>query len=68
MSDLVILGAGSIVFIISTWATIVFGLRRMHDLQHRDLEQSPEFIAIQDEGLTELYVTQPTRSGPTMTV
>jgi hypothetical protein len=58
MSDLWIFVFGVAVFITTAWATFAFGLARVHELQRQDLEASPRIKAVEDQGLTELYVTQ----------
>jgi hypothetical protein len=56
MSDIAIFGAGSIMFIATTWATIAFGVRRMHELQDEELERTGRTSREGDSGLTELHV------------
>jgi hypothetical protein len=56
MSDIAIFGAGSIMFIATTWATIAFGVRRMHELQDEELERTGRTPLEGESGLTELHV------------
>lgn len=56
MSDIAIFGAGSIMFIATTWATIAFGVRRMHDLQDDELKGTGRAPREEENGLTELHV------------
>lgn len=56
MSDIAIFGAGSIMFIATTWATIAFGVRRMHELQDEELERTGRTSRERESGLTELHV------------
>ena len=55
MSDIAIFGAGSIMFIATTWATIAFGVRRMHELQDEELERTGRAPQA-ESNLTELHV------------
>lgn len=56
MSDIAIFGFGSIMFIATTWATVAFGVRRMHELQDEELERTGRVPREEDGGLTELHV------------
>ena len=56
MSDIAIFGFGSVMFIATTWATIAFGVRRMHELQDEELERTGRSARIEESGLTELHV------------
>lgn len=56
MSDIAIFGFGSVMFIATTWATIAFGVRRMHELQDDELERTGRSAQLEDSGLTELHV------------
>ena len=59
MSEIAIFAFGGVIFIVTTWATVAFGLRRIHELQRADLEDSPRIEAIVEEtGFTEIYVTR----------
>lgn len=58
MSEVALFAFGSVVFMITTWATITFGLARIHQLQREDLEDSPGVREIRETGLTEVYVTR----------
>jgi len=59
MSEVAIFGAGSIMFMLTTWATIAFGMGRIHEIQMRDLENSDLIAEVRDTGLTELHMTIP---------
>lgn len=56
MSDIAIFGFGSVMFIATTWATIAFGVRRMHELQDEELESTGRSAQLEESGLTELHV------------
>ena len=56
MSDVAIFGFGSIIFMITTWATFSFGLRRMGEIQAEQLDKSNLTAVPQPSGLTEIYV------------
>lgn len=43
-------------FIATTWATIAFGVRRMHELQDEELERTGRTSRQGESGLTELHV------------
>ena len=59
MSEIAIFAFGGVIFIVTTWATVAFGLRRIHELQRADLEDSPRIEAVvQETGFTEIYVTR----------
>ena len=62
MSDLVIFGFGSIVFIIATWATLSFGLAKMQELALADAAASPRFTKIVQGEYTDVYATAPLAS------
>ena len=59
MSDVAIFGVGSVMFTLTTWATIAFGMSRIHDVQLRDLESSNRIAEVRASGLTELHMTIP---------
>ncbi len=68
MSEAAIFAFGSVVFVITTWATIVYGLATVHSLRVRDVEQSPIVDEIRTESaFTERYVTAPPRPAPSAT-
>ena len=56
MSEIAIFGFGSVMFIATTWATIAFGVRRMHELQDEELERTGRSARLEESGLTELHV------------
>lgn len=58
MSDVAIFAFGGVIFIISTWAVVAFGLSRMHELQREDLDESPRITEVREDGLTEVYMTR----------
>jgi hypothetical protein len=59
MTEIAIFGFGGVIFIITTWATVAFGLRRVHELQREDLEDSPRIEEVVEEtNFTEIYVTR----------
>lgn len=57
MSEVAIFSFGSVLFIMTTWATFAYGMSRMHELQMRDLADSGRISAVRDEGLTEIHET-----------
>lgn len=63
MSDIVIFGFGSVMFIATTWATIAFGVRRMHELQDEELERTGRSAQLEESGLTELHVEVEAETG-----
>ena len=59
MSEIAIFAFGGVIFIVTTWATVAFGLRRIHELQREDLEASPRIEEVVEEtNFTEIYVTR----------
>ena len=56
MSELFVFGFGAVVFSMTTWAVIAFGLYRSHELQLEDLAASGRTAETRDDGLTELHV------------
>lgn len=63
MSEIAIFGFGSVVFTLTTWATFSFGLRRMGELQAKELENANVRVVSRDGGLTELHVAEDPRPG-----
>ena len=59
MTEVAVFSFGAVMFVLTTWATLAFGLRRIHELQLRDLEESDVITEIRDDGLTEIHVTLP---------
>ena len=57
MSEVAIFSFGSVLFIMTTWATFSFGMRRIHELQMRDLADSSRISEVRAEGLTEVHVS-----------
>ena len=67
MNEAAIFGIGSVVFGITTWATLAFGMRRAHELQMRDLGGSDRIAEVRSRRFTELYMTtdvEPTDASP----
>ena len=64
MSEIAIFSFGSVLFIIVTWATFVFGLRRIHELQLDDMAEVGRYSVERADGLTEIYVTEVDRTRP----
>ena len=58
MSEIALFSFGSILFILTTWATLAFGLRRMHELHVRDMADMDRYPVPNPDGLTEVYVTR----------
>jgi hypothetical protein len=59
MTEIAIFAFGGVIFIVTTWATVAFGLRRIHELHREDLEDSPRIDEIVKEtNFTEIYVTR----------
>ncbi|MEX1091702.1 MAG: hypothetical protein WEF28_00965 [Acidimicrobiia bacterium] len=58
MSEALIFGIGSVLFIAVTWAAIAFGVQRMHDLEVADLRDSEQRAVSRDDGLTELHTSE----------
>lgn len=57
MSEVAIFAFGSVMFVMTTWATFSFGMRRVHELQMLDLAESSRISEIRNEGLTEIHVS-----------
>lgn len=55
MSDAAIFSVGSLFFIATSWATISFGLSRVHELKVRDVEAAGSAVKTTGSGLTEVY-------------
>ncbi len=58
MSEALIFAVGSIMFIVTTGATVYFGMFRMHELQRIDLEKSPRIVAVDEGQYTDIHRTQ----------
>lgn len=56
MSDVAIFAIGSVIFMITTWATFSFGLRRMGELHAQDLGKANVIAVPQASGFTEIHV------------
>ncbi len=63
MTDLVLFALGSLVFLAVTWATVAFGVARVHEMQYDDMEESERIAWIEDRALTEIYKTRPVAGG-----
>lgn len=59
MSDGVVFGIGGVLFIVTTWATIVFLMSRFIEMQREDVLASPEVSGIVSDTFTDLRVSQP---------
>ena len=59
MSEIAIFSFGSVVFIFTTWATFSFGLKRVGELQARELHNSNLKAVPSESGLTEIHVADP---------
>ena len=59
MSEIAIFSFGSVVFILTTWATFSFGLKRAGELQARELRESSLTAVPSESGLTEIHVADP---------
>jgi hypothetical protein len=58
MSEALIFGIGSVLFIAITWAAVAFGVQRMHELEVADLKDSEQQAVPRDDGLTELHKSE----------
>ena len=58
MSEALLFGLGSIMFIVTSSATVYFGMVRMHELQMADVEMSPRIVAVDEGQYTDVYRTQ----------
>lgn len=68
MSEAIIFAIGSVLFVLTTGATVTFGLYRSHELQVRDMEESERITEIEERGLTEIYRTKRLDSDETAVV
>lgn len=59
MSELAIFTFGSVVFLITAWASVAFGVQRMHELQEEDLDAAGRIVDEQPAGLTEIHRRAP---------
>lgn len=60
MSVVAIFIIGAILFFLTTWSSVAFGVSRMHELQSRDIESSDAMTIVEKTEFTELHVSQPT--------
>lgn len=58
MSEILIFSVGAVLFVLTTGATVTFGLYRAHELQVEDMERSDRIANIEGNRLTEIYRTQ----------
>jgi hypothetical protein len=56
MSEAAIFAVGSVVFVITTWATIAYGLATIHELRLKDLGTDPSVEVRSSGQFTELHV------------
>ena len=57
MSDIWLFATGSVVFIMTTWASLVFLLSRWDTLYRQDLERSPAIAEVRSDGdFTERHI------------
>jgi len=66
MSEIAIFVFGSVIFMITTWATFAFGLRRMGEIQAKELELADRTAVPRESGLTEIHIERRTarKRGP----
>ncbi|HSF87263.1 MAG TPA: hypothetical protein VLG28_16615 [Acidimicrobiia bacterium] len=57
MSDVAIFAVGSVVFVITSWATIAYGLAAVHQMRVRDVNESPTVGLRTATQFTDVYVT-----------
>lgn len=55
MSEIALFGVGSLLFIAVTWASVAFGVHRLHELQTEELERSEQTVIEQPGGFTEVH-------------
>lgn len=56
MTEAAIFAVGSVMFVITTWATIAYGLTTVHELRLRDIDSSGD-VSVEPAGqYTERYV------------
>lgn len=58
MNDLGLFIAGSVVFVLATWAVIAFGLARFQELYRIDLSNSEPVRKVIEDTYTEIYSTR----------
>ena len=56
MSEAAIFAVGSVLFVMTTWATIAYGLATVHELRLRDIEKSPDVDIRAESQFTDLHV------------
>lgn len=64
MSEAAIFGIGAVMFVLTTGATVTFGLHRSHELHIKDMEKSKRIAEIEESQYTEIYRTQPVSDDP----
>lgn len=58
MSDVALFAIGSVIFVITAWATIAYGLAVAHQLRVKDIEESPSSTRLAPETqFTDIYVS-----------
>lgn len=57
MTESLIFGIGSVIFIATTWASVAFGLQRMHGLEVAEVELADRTVVPRRDGFTELHVS-----------
>lgn len=62
MTETLIFGVGSVLFIATTWASVAFGLQRMHELEVAEAELANQTVVARGDGLTELHISDETGS------
>jgi hypothetical protein len=64
VSDVAIFAIGSVVFLVTSWATIAYGLAAVHQMRMRDVEDSPTVELRTETSFTDVYVTTSPRTTP----
>ena len=58
MTETLIFGFGSVLFIATTWASVAFGLHRMHEIEVAEVELTDRTVVTRADGLTELHTDE----------
>ena len=67
MSEIAVFLFGSVIFIVTAWATFAFGLSRMQEIRLDDLKgDSSRFEIIVEQGLTQRYVSDESPAADTL--
>ena len=64
MSDVLIFSVGSVFFVATTWATMSFGLARVHELRRQELAESGVVVEPTEGGYTDIYKSAEPDSNP----